>query len=280
MSRSRNRQLADLPQGSESPLNAAVHHRDQSALDMVRQAVKHREVMLAYQPVCQAEPPHGPAFFEGLVRVLDSTGRVIPARDFMAEAEQDELGRELDCIGLDQGLRTLARHENVRLSLNMSARSIGYKKWTRILERHLKERPTLGDRLMIEFNQTSAMQMPELVIDLMDRLQPNGIAFALDDFGAGPTIFRHLRDFFFDAVKIHGAFVRGIAGDPDNQSLVRALVAVAREFDMLVIAMSVETLEDAEFLASIGVDCLQGYLFAAPTMRPPWLEDSGARKRA
>ena len=83
-------------------------------------------------------------------------------------------------------------------------------------------------------------------------------------------MFRQFRDFFFDAVKIDGQFVRGLHDNHDNQALVRALVGVAQTFDMFTIAESVETEADAAHLVSLGVDCLQGYLFAAPTVRPPW----------
>lgn len=273
----RRKMNGDIPDNAHSPLDAAVSRRDSGTLDMVAQAIKHNQTMLAYQPVMQAQPPHQTAFHEGLIRVLDATGRIIPARDFMPVVENTELGREIDCAALEAGLRTLAAHPSVRLSINMSARSIGYKRWMHILNRHLKNDQTLGERLMLEISEVSAMTVPELVIDFMDRLQDRNIGFALDDFGSGAIVFRHLKEFFFDAVKIDGQFVRGVHGDADNQAVTRALVAVAKQFDMLVIAESVETVEDAEYLVSIGVDCLQGYLFGAPTVRPPWVPQKDTR---
>ena len=93
---------------------------------------------------------------------------------------------------------------------------------------------------------------------------------ALDDFGAGLTSFRYLRQFLFDFIKIDGQFIRGIADNADNQCMTRALVAIAREFDMAVVAESVENVRDAKLLADMGVDCLQGYFFGAPTITPPW----------
>jgi EAL domain-containing protein (putative c-di-GMP-specific phosphodiesterase class I) len=271
---------ADIPEGADSPLNAAVAGRDRVTLDMVAQAVKYHQTMLAYQPVMQARAPHGVAFYEGLIRVLDETGRVIPARDFITTVENTELGREIDCLALEMGLRTLERNPALRLSINMSARSIGYKRWMRVLERHLKRDATLGERLVLEVSETSAMTVPELVIDFMDRLQNRGIGFALDDFGSGQIAIRYFKDFFFDAVKIDGQFVRGIHGDADNQALARALIATAQQFDMLTIAESVETRQDAEFLTSIGIDCLQGFLFGAPTVRPPWIPERSRRASA
>ncbi len=276
----RRRQLADIPPHGDNPLDAAVAARDRNVLKMVEHAIRHRNCLLAFQPVMQARPPHATAFHEGLIRVLDETGRVIPARDFMAAAENSELGRELDCIALDIGLRMLARHPDLRLSINMSARSIGYRRWMRVLDRHLGRDTSLGRRLILEISESSTMTVPELVLDFMTRLQDRDIAFALDDFGSGQIGLRHFRDFFFDAVKIDGEFVRGIHANPDNQALARALIAIAREFDMLTIAESVETEKDARFLAANGIDCMQGYLFGAPTVRPGWATGESARRRA
>jgi EAL domain-containing protein (putative c-di-GMP-specific phosphodiesterase class I) len=105
----------------------------------------------------------------------------------------------------------------------------------------------------------------------MDDLQREGIAFALDDFGAGFTAFRHLKDFFFDIIKIDGQFIRNIHRDPDNQVLTRALIAIARQFEMFAVAEAVETPEEAAFLRAIGIDCMQGYLFGAPTVQPSFM---------
>jgi EAL domain-containing protein (putative c-di-GMP-specific phosphodiesterase class I) len=114
--------------------------------------------------------------------------------------------------------------------------------------------------------------MPDLVSVFMTELQALGISFALDDFGAGYTAFRYFKDFYFDMVKIDGAFIRGIASTPDNQVLTKALVSIARHFDMYTVAEFVETQEDADYLVSIGIDCLQGHYFGAATIDPIWNE--------
>lgn len=267
---------ADLPEGGDNPLNAAIAGRDRQILEMVEAAIRHRNCMLAFQPVMSVHGLREPAFYEGLIRVLDATGRVIPAREFMPVVEDTELGRELDCNALEIGLRTLARNPALRLSINMSARSIGYRRWQRILDRCLGRDDSLGERLILEISEKSAMTVPELVIDFMDRQRGRGIAFALDDFGSGPVAVRHFRDFVFDAVKIDGQFVRGISGKPENRTLVQALADIARRFEMLTIAESVETATDADVLVNAGIDCLQGYLFGAPTVRAPWKAEAKA----
>lgn len=238
---------------------------------MVRQAIHERRMRLAYQPVVVGADTSRIAFYEGLMRVIDPSGRVIPASDFIHAVEADELGRQIDCLALDIGLTTLVRFPQVRISVNMSARSVGYPRWMKILRRGLAADKTIGARLILEITESSAILIPELVIAFMDDLQAQGVSFALDDFGAGQTAFRYFRDFFFDVVKIDGQFIRNIHRDPDNQALTRALMSIGAHFDMLTIAESVEKLEDAEWLQAAGIDCMQGYLFGAPTVRPPWL---------
>jgi len=277
----RKRKMADMPPGGDNPLDAAVNSRDRNVMDMVAEAVNFNQTLLAYQPIMQSRAPHGIAFYEGLIRVPDATGRIIPARDFIGQVENTELGRELDCNALELGLRALAKMPDLRLSINMSARSIGYKRWTRVMHRFLKKDPSICERLILEINEKSAMSMPELVIDFMAETQQHGICFTLDDFGSDSISVRHFRDFFFDAVKIDGQFIRGLRNNPDNRAVVEALIAVAKRFDMLTIAASVERVEDAEYLVSQGVDSLQGFLFGAPTVRPPWIPDGQAEaKRA
>ena len=105
----------------------------------------------------------------------------------------------------------------------------------------LQKKTAIGNRLIFEISETSAMLLHEIVIRFMAEMQPRGIAFALDGFGAGLTAFRHLKDFFFDLVKPDKGFVHGIADDPDNQVLTEALITVAQQFEMLVIADGVET---------------------------------------
>ncbi len=256
---------------SDDPLSIAIRERDRDVLKMVREALTDQRAMLAYQPVVRAIQPDQPAFHEGLIRIMDKSGRIIPARDFMSEVENDEIGRMIDSLSLQLGLEALRDHPQLRLSINMSARSIAYPRWNSILNRGLRNDPTIGERLILEISEGSAMAMPEITRVFMASMQTEGISFALDDFGSGFTSFRFLRDFYFDALKIDGQFVRGVHRDPGNQVLCAALVSIAQHFDMFTVAKMVESAEDAAFLIESGIDCLQGHHFGVPKVRPDWL---------
>ncbi len=262
----------------DTPLSFAVAERDRHTLQMVRDAIADRNVLLAYQPVIQTARPNKTAFYEGLIRVLDGTGRVIPARDFINVIETSEAGRQIDCLALEMGLRTLLDHPQLRISINMSARSIGYPRWREILNHGISTDPTVAERLILEITEASAMVMPDLVQVFMSDLQHKGICFALDDFGAGYTSFRYLRDFYFDIIKIDGQFIRDIHKNPDNQILTEALISIAQHFEMFTVAEYVENAKDAKFLAQAGIDCMQGYYFGMPTTRPYWAAQEGRRE--
>lgn len=246
------------------PFQQAVASRDGNVLGIVRAALTAGSARLAFQPIVAGPGGKRTAFYEGLIRVLDDGGRIIPAAHFMPQIEDKDLGREIDCVTLRLGLDMLRAHPALRLSLNVSARSIGDFAWRRVMEEGIARAPRIGERLILEISETSAMMLPELVIRFMAEMQPRGLSFALDGFGGGMTSFRYLKDFIFDIVKIDRVFVRGIDASPDNQVLAQALISVARQFDMFTVAEGVETEAEARMLAQLKVDCQQGYLWGVP----------------
>lgn len=272
------REMSFDPNSEDSPLSAAISQRDVHVLEMVRTALRKKDVLLAYQPIVQCADTSRVAFYEGLMRVLDETGRIIPAKEFMETIEPREEGRLIDCLAVELAVESLARESRLRLSINMSPRSIGHPGWENALERGLLRDPTIGERFIIEITESSALLMPDLVSDFMARMQRRGISFALDDFGAGYTAFRHFKDFYFDVVKIDTSFARNIDVDSDNQVLMQALVSIAQQFDMFTVAEGVERPQEAEYLSGIGIDCLQGYLFGVPSISKTW-DARSERKR-
>jgi EAL domain-containing protein (putative c-di-GMP-specific phosphodiesterase class I) len=248
----------------KDPLAAAIESHDRDVLHMVRNALAADNAQLAFQPVMSAQNLKHVAFYEGLVRLKDQAGRIIPAKHFMGSIEETDLGRDIDCASLRLGIAKLAENPELRLSINMSARSIADGKWRDVLNRGLWRNPDLAARLILEISESSAMTLHEVVVRFMAEMQPLGVCFALDDFGGGMIAFRHLKDFFFDMVKLDRCFIRGIDEVPDNQVIAEALITVARQFEMFAVAEGVETVEEANLMRGLGVDCLQGYLFGVP----------------
>ena len=266
----RFKQGQHAPSFAQSPLDIAIGNRDSQTMEMVRAAIEHKNTLLAFQPVMMSNDPTKVGFYEGLIRVLDETGRIIPAKDFIEVIEGTELGHKIDALSLNMGLKALFENQNLRLSINMSAQSIGFGPWKQNFFRWIERDKTIAERLILEITESSAMGSPQSVVKFMDEFQLLGVSFALDDFGSGHTALRYFKDFFFDVLKIDGQFIKSIDTDPDNQALVKAMIGIAKHFDMLTVAEFVETRAEAETLIALGTDCLQGYFFSTPSTRPRW----------
>lgn len=262
------------PAGGE-PLEAKARVRF-----TVAQALAQGRLGFHYQPVVRATNPRFPAFFEMLARLTLPGGQILPASAFMPHVEQGPLGRAIDRHALQVACAALAADPALRLSVNMSPLSMGDAGWLEILERASADRRVTG-RLILEITESATLEDAGQTLDFLEHVRGCGCAFALDDFGAGATGFRHFRDFRFDMVKIDGAFAQSVSRLPDARVLVECLVRVARHFEMLAVAERVECEADAAVLRELGVDCLQGYRYGRPTATPtlPGVGDGDARLR-
>ena len=230
----------------------------------VARALEEGRVALALQPVVQARATDRPAFHEGLIRIIGRTGAVFSAGTFIDAVEPTPVGRSLDRAALRLALAELSAAPDLRLAVNLSPLSIGDTEWSAILEAAIRSDPTLAERLIVEITERAIAFDLAAMRAFLDHWRANGVAFALDDFGAGSTAYRHLRDFRFDIIKIDGQFSRDIHRDPDNQAFMRTLLPLARHFDALTVAEAVESAAEARFLTGLGIDALQGYHFGAP----------------
>ena len=156
----------------KDPLEYAVSVRDRDVLSMVRAALVTNNYRLALQPVCAAHTDFPVAFHECLIRLMDETGRIIPAAQFMGQIEDTSLGRDIDTASLKLAFQLLKQSPHLRLSVNVSARSLGDAAWRRVLDAELASAALHADRMILEISEGSAMQLPEVVIRFMEEMQP------------------------------------------------------------------------------------------------------------
>lgn len=246
----------------------------------VAQALAQGRMHFHFQPVVSAANPRFPAFFEMLARLTLPNGQTLSAAAFMPHVEDGPLGRAIDRLALGAALEALSADSALRLSVNMSPLTMGDPEWLDMIAAAADRDPRAVARLILEITETAAIENSDQTLDFMNHVRGLGCAFALDDFGAGATGFRHFRDFRFDIVKIDGDFAAGVSRSPDSRVLVECLVAVARHFEMMTVAERVEAEEDAETLRALGVDCLQGYRFGRPAALPVLPDAAPAAPRA
>lgn len=222
---------------------------------------------LEYHPIYATGEEVDLAFYEAKLILQDDFGRRIPPSEYAESAEEGSLGRDIDTVTLKMGLATLVARPDLRLKIPMSARALADSRWRLTLEEGLAAGPYLGERLILEIDEPSAMALHEAVRRFMAEMQCQGVAFALGCFGSGQTNFQTLRRFHFDLASIDPNFVREIESDADNQVVVGALISVAQQFDMFTVAPGVSSPEEASCLMGLGIDCMTGRFFGPPLAR-------------
>lgn len=128
----------------------------------------------------------------------------------------------------------------------------------------LFEAGTKPSLLQLELTESILMRDVEKTIATLEYLKNTGITLAIDDFGTGYSSLSYLTRFPIDALKIDRSFVMNVEEGNDSATICAAIIALARELGLTVIAEGVETIEQVEFLRSQDCDEIQGFLFSKP----------------
>ncbi len=232
-------------------------------------ALNAKRLKLSFQPVVDIAT-RTVVFHEGLLRLERPDGSIAVAEDFIELCESLGLIRLIDHYVLARTLETLEAAPEARLSVNISAETVGDGEWLSLIATAVAGRPDLSGRLIVEITETAVMRSLDEAASFVATLHDLGCPLALDDFGAGFSSFRSLRSLNADIIKIAGMFLKNLRDDPDDQVFIKALVAIARHFGMKVVAEWVEDEATVALLAEFGVDMIQGNLIGAATMQWPW----------
>ncbi|MEX0852619.1 MAG: phosphodiesterase, partial [Bauldia sp.] len=231
-------------------------------------AFNERRFVLGFQPVVDATT-RGTVFREALLRMRRPNNPVSLAGDFVELAERLGLIRLVDHRVLELVFETLGATADARLSFNISADTVGDSEWLAQLSARLAAQAGLAGRLIVEITETALMHNLDEATHFVSLLHDLGCQVALDDFGAGFSSFRGLRELGVDLVKIDGGFVENLTSSRDDQVFVRTLIDLARNFGIRTVAERVQDEAAAALLAGWGVDYLQGNFTGAATLGWP-----------
>lgn len=248
--------------------------RNINVADELITALNDRRIRIAYQPIVDAGTGE-PALHECLVRMERPDGTIVPAGHFVPVAEKLGLIGLLDYRVMELAVDTLRERDDIKLSLNISGRTIGDRLWRDTLAAHLHAAPGFAERLVIEITETVAIHEIGELTEFVAGFRDLGCQIAIDDFGAGYTSFRNLKTLDVDLVKIDGSFVIDLVNNRDNQFFVRTLVDLAHNFNLPTVAEWVSNAEEVEMLRNLGVEYLQGFYLGEPVMALPAARGSG-----
>lgn len=233
-------------------------------------AYLNERLKIAFQPVYNVENDEI-AFYECLVRMVDLEGKLVPAASFIPVVEALGFSRYVDRFSARSAIYELITYPDIRLSVNVSNWSVIDREWLRSIVLMLRDRRDVAERLTIEITETIAMQNLKETKAILSTLKDLGCQIALDDFGAGYTSFKQLREFDFDVLKIDQDFVRNLS-DPENLLFVKTLFELSEGLGIMCVAEGAETNADTQRLIDLGVKYIQGYAYAHPSLNRIWLK--------
>lgn len=269
------RARAALGRARETPSALAIYapdpdrdvsrHANMKLADDLVAALNEKRVLLAYQPVVRAETGET-CWSEALARVVTASGEAISGGPLAAAAEEVGLVHMLDRRALDIAIARLANEPDAKIAVNVSAATTGDARWAQTLDAWLTLRPDMAERLVVEITETAAIRDLAATRDFVASLKARGARVAIDDFGAGHTSFKALRELKVDIVKIDGSFVQDLESSADAGAFVRALLALARELGFETVAEKVESQAVADLLKDWGATYLQGDFVGQPVI--------------
>jgi len=251
-------------------LNAHLRERVQLMSDL-RGALDNGQFRLEYQPQFLADGEL--VGFEALLRWDHPERGTIPPSTFIPIAEETGLVVPIGKWVLDQACRQLAAwrsagYEKLRVAVNVSTLQLERRDWVETISAALTSSGLPPSALELELTESVVMKNCERAAERLTELRSLGISAAIDDFGTGYSSLKYLQNLPIDTLKIDQSFVRNLDplsnGESGNGAIVRAIVTLAQQLGLRVVAEGVETNDELALLRRLGCDLVQGYLFAKP----------------
>jgi diguanylate cyclase (GGDEF)-like protein/PAS domain S-box-containing protein len=247
-------------------LQAAVNARASLEEDL-RRAIKKRQFMLYYQPLVSRghlmgaealirwqHPKRGLVRPDEFIPLAEETGLILPIGDWVLETACAQLA-------------TWASREqsaHLTLAVNISALQFRQQDFVTKVMSALERSGANPKHLKLELTESILVENIEEVIAKMTELKAYGLSFSLDDFGTGYSSLAYLKRLPLDLLKIDRAFVRDMMVDMTSGAIAQTIISLGRAMGLSVIAEGVESEAQRGFLADLGCNSYQGYLFSPP----------------
>jgi diguanylate cyclase (GGDEF)-like protein/PAS domain S-box-containing protein len=152
----------------------------------------------------------------------------------------------------------------IRVAINISAQQLRHENLLLLVRGALACYDLLPEDIELEVTESTAMENPEMTLSILDQLAAMGIVLAIDDFGTGYSSLAYLKHLPIKRLKLDRSFVTDIETDANDAAICTATIALGHSLGLELVAEGVETEAQRDFLAALGFDMLQGYLFSRP----------------
>lgn len=248
-------------------LNDEIQRRTTVERDL-RMALERSELFLEYQPqmVIQTgnlagfevllrwrHPEKGSVSPEQFIEIAENTGLILPIGEWVLRTACNQAKHWLE-MGL---LR-------VPVAVNISAVQFRQDNFCDLIARVLEETGLPPKLLELELTESLLLSNRDSMLSVLHQLRQMGIGLAIDDFGTGYSSLSYLKQFHVQKLKIDRSFVRDLTTDADDAAITTAIIDMAKNLNLRVIAEGVERTGQLEFLREHRCDEIQGYIFSRP----------------
>ena len=234
----------------------------------LRHAIERNELDLYYQPKIDLATGRINSV-EALLRWRHPEIGMVPPDEFIPLAEETGLITALGYWVLETACRQIrqwqdAGYDHLSVAVNLSALQFRQNDLLERIHDTIEATGICAHQLELEITESTVMDDLDTAASTMRALHGSGIRISIDDFGTGYSSLSHLKRFPINTVKIDRSFIRDITTDPDDAAIVGAIIAMAHNMELKVIAEGVETQQQLDFLRSLQCDEVQGFLFSPP----------------
>ena len=246
----------------------SINHSREEETKALRDALANEEIVVHYQPQVRIDsrravgaealvrwrhPRRGLISSSGFIPLAEETGQIVPLGEFVLRKACAQT-REWQCAGRSQ----------FAVAVNVSPCQLRDKSFFETVKSVLAATQLTPQSLELELTETSLMQNSEVVIKTLVSLRQLGVRIAIDDFGTGYSSLGYLKQLPIDSVKLDASFLKDVTSDPDDAVLVMAIITLAHNLRLKVIAEGIEREDQFTFLRLLRCDEGQGYLFGKP----------------
>jgi len=236
----------------------------------LRRAVELGQFVVHYQPIWDLSSTRLVGF-EALVRWAHPERGMVGPGSFIALAEETGIILDLGRVVLTRACADLAEWRErdpaarkLFVAVNLSNKQFMQHTLVEQVSEILRRTRLPANRLKLEITESNIMVNAESALVMLKRLKALGVQISIDDFGTGYSSLSYLQRFPVDTLKVDRSFVGRLGLDPENQEIVRAIVALAHSLGLDVVAEGVEESGQAAMLHALGCECVQGFYFSRP----------------